>query len=207
MTVRPSSTRLAARLRAAVRPLTDPPLLPGPPAGIVAAGECVPPRPAAVLVPIVARGAELSMLFTVRTAHLANHAGQVSFPGGRIEEDDADEIAAALRETYEETGIGPDRVEPFGYLDCLATVSGYCVAPVVGFVRGDYQARPQPEEVAELFEVPLEVMLAPDCLQRRRVEWHGRLRDIYEFDWQGRRIWGATAAILRDLVRRMEKTA
>src|SRR5690606_25086511 len=138
------------RLRNAVRTLDDPPALstrsrivvPGPPLSV---------RPAAVLVPFVPRDARLSVLFTRRNANLRNHAGQVSFPGGGIDATDAGPVAAALRETREETGIDEAQVDPFGYLDCLDTVSGYCVTPVTGFVRSDYALRLHEDEVDEVF--------------------------------------------------------
>ena len=162
---------------------------------------------AAVLVPIVKRADGLSVLLTRRTDHLARHAGQVSFPGGRAEADDADAVATALRETHEEVGIDTSLLEPFGYLDCLETVSGYCVTPVVAWVEADYHAQPDPREVAEVFEVPLEFFLVPENLRRMRVEYRGRPREIIEFAHSGPRIWGATAAMLLNLVRRLEATS
>ncbi|HET6545416.1 MAG TPA: DUF1289 domain-containing protein [Rhodanobacteraceae bacterium] len=199
----------ASRLRRAVRALDDPPEAPG----RNAAGSAFPAdsggarQSAAVLVPLVCRAAGLSVLFTVRTERLRQHAGQVSFPGGRIEPGDADAVAAALRETEEETGIAPAHVCAFGYLDRFETISGYCVVPVTGFVNGDYRAEPDGVEVAELFEVPLAFILAHNRFRHQRVEWRGRAREFVEFDWHGRRVWGATAAILLNLVGRLEATA
>ena len=147
------------------------------------------------------------MLFTRRNVHLHQHAGQISFPGGGVEDSDADSVAAALRETDEETGIAPALVEPFGYLDCLDTVSGYCVTPVAGFVRG------------RLFDTPANgggrrgVRGAARVHPRTRKPaprtdlWRGREREIFALEWQGRRIWGATAAILKNLLDRLECTA
>jgi 8-oxo-dGTP pyrophosphatase MutT (NUDIX family) len=197
-----------ARLRRAARPLDDAPVAPGWNLAELAdvIDPKVPRRQAAVLVPIVHRGDALSVLFTRRTAHLRTHAGQISFPGGAIETTDADPVAAALRETFEETGIEPARVEPFGYLDGFETVSGYFVSPVTGFVSGDYRARPDPHEVAEVFEVPLDFILAPDRLKRLDFDWKGRTRTTFEFDWEGRRIWGATASIIRNLLQRLDTT-
>ena len=196
----------AARLRRAVRGLDDPPSAPAWNAGelVDAIAATTPRRAAAVLVPLVRRGDAISILFTRRNEHLRHHAGQISFPGGGVEAVDADSIAAALRETQEETGIAPALVEPFGYLDCLDTVSGYCVTPVVGFVGGDYSIRLQSAEVDEVFEVPLPFILEPQSLLRERILWRGRERDIFAFDWQGRRIWGVTAAILKNLLDRLE---
>jgi len=201
------SAPLEQRLPRAVRPLEDPPA-PG-------SGEAehadwpadLEHAAAAVLVPIVNRAGTLSILLTRRTDHLAKHAGQVSFPGGRAEAQDTDAIATALRETLEEVGIGPALLQPFGYLDCLQTVSGFCVTPVVAWLDPGYCARPDPQEVAEVFEVPLELFLQPQNLRRLRIEYRGRPREILEFAHDGPRIWGATATMLFNLVRRLEKTA
>lgn len=197
----------AARLRRAVRALDDPPIVPDWNALGWAEGPdaAVPARSAAVLVPFVRRDDELTLLFTRRTEHLRHHAGQISFPGGGVEAGDADAIAAALRETDEETGIAPAFVEPFGFLDRLDTVSGFRVTPVAAFVRGDYSLRLHAEEVDEAFEVPLAFILEPRSLRREHILWRGRERDIFAFEWQGRRIWGATAAILKNLRDRLEK--
>ncbi|MGA9423132.1 MAG: CoA pyrophosphatase [Rhodanobacteraceae bacterium] len=205
MTVSLADAISKSQLRRAVRALDDAPCAPGWNADELA--DLVDPhRPrqsAAVLVPLICRRAGISILFTVRSERMRQHAGQVSFPGGRIEIDDSDAIAAALRETREETGIEPTSIEAFGYLDSFETVSGYCVVPVTGFVEGNYRARPDGVEVAELFEVPLAFVLAPGRLRSRRVRWRGRLRDIVEFDWEGHRVWGATAAMLLNLARRV----
>lgn len=199
----------AARLRRAVLDLEEPPSAPGWNAGELSdafeTGSVR--RAAAVLVPFVRRDGSLSILFTRRNEHLRQHAGQISFPGGGVEDDDVDVIAAALRETDEETGIAPELVEPFGYLDCLDTVSGYCVTPVAGFVRGDYSVCLQSDEVEEVFEVPLAFILDPENLHRERILWRGRERDIFAFEWRKRRIWGATAAILKNLLDRLENGA
>lgn len=196
----------AAHLRRAVRGLDDPPSAPGWNAGELADAVdlAVPRRAAAVLVPLVHRGDVLSILFTRRNEHLRQHAGQISLPGGGVEAGDADVVAAALRETDEETGIASAQVDVFGYLDCFDTVSGYCVTPVAGFVDGDYSVRLHAEEVEEVFEVPFAFILDPDNLRRERILWRGRERDIFAFEWEGRRIWGATAAILKNLLDRLE---
>jgi 8-oxo-dGTP pyrophosphatase MutT (NUDIX family) len=194
------------RLRRAVRPLGDPPVEPG--WNLDELSDVIDPslprRRAAVLVPFVRREDSLSVLFTRRTAHMRTHAGQISFPGGAIEAGDADAVAAALRETEEETGIPPALVEPFGYLDGFETVSGFFVSPVTGFVSGDYRVKPDPDEVAEVFEVPLDFILTPDRLRRFDFDWQGRTRTTFEFEWDGRRVWGATASILKNLLRRLE---
>jgi 8-oxo-dGTP pyrophosphatase MutT (NUDIX family) len=194
---------IAQRVRVAVRRLDDPPQLPAS-ERIQTAGPLVRVRPAAVLVPFVPRDDGLSVLFTRRNPHLRNHAGQVSFPGGGIDPGDADAVVAALRETREETGIDEAHVDPFGYLDCLDTVSGYCVTPVTGFVRSDYAVRLHEDEVDEVFEVPFGYILEPDTLRSERIHWNGRDRDVFTFDWEGRRIWGVTAAILKNLLDRMQ---
>ena len=195
-----------ARLRRAARPLADPPGAPG--WNLAELSDVIDPnlprRSAAVLVPFVRRDDALSVLFTRRTAHLRTHAGQISFPGGAIEDGDTDAVAAALRETFEETGIERERVEPFGYLDGFETVSGHFVSHVTGFVTGYYCVRPYPVDVDEVFEVPLDFILAPNRLRRFDFDWQGRTRTTYEFEWDGRRVWGATAAILRNLLQRLE---
>ncbi|MBN8726893.1 MAG: CoA pyrophosphatase [Xanthomonadales bacterium] len=198
----------SGRLRQAVRPLDDPPAPPGWNLEAIADGldPAVPQRPAAVLVPFVQRADALSLLFTRRHPHLRQHAGEVSFPGGGADEGDSNAIVTAVRETGEETGIQPALIEPFGYLDCLDTISGYCVTPVAAFVRGDYSLRLQPDEVDEVFEVPLGFILARGNWRREEIRWQGRPREIFALDWQARRVWGATAAILMNLLERLERT-
>ena len=206
MKVFPTDLPDAARLRRAVRGLEDPPSAPAWNAGELA--DVFEPesqrRPAAVLVPFVRRATALSVLFTRRSERLRHHAGQISFPGGGIDAGDADAIAAALRETNEETGIAKALIEPFGYLDRFDTVSGYSVTPVAGFVHENYSVRLQEDEVDEVFEVPLAFILDPASLKREHLLWRGRERDIFAFEWEGRRIWGATAAILKNLLDRLE---
>ncbi|MGH8173987.1 MAG: CoA pyrophosphatase [Rhodanobacteraceae bacterium] len=196
----------ARRLRRATRALDDPPSPPGWNLAELSdfIDPSIPRRPAAVLVPFVRRGDALSVLFTRRTETMRVHAGQISFPGGAVEEGDADAVAAALRETEEETGIAQALIEPFGYLDSFETVSGYCVSPVTGFVDGSYQAHPDPNEVAEIFEVPLDFILTPDRLRRFDFDWQGRTRTTFAFDWEGHRVWGATASILKNLLERLD---
>ncbi|WP_419483211.1 NUDIX hydrolase, partial [Dokdonella sp.] len=179
-------------LRRAVRSLEDQPAPPGWNLPAIADGldSAQPQRDAAVLVPFVRRGDALSVLFTRRTQGMRQHPGQISFPGGGSEAGDSGPVATALRETSEETGIQRALIEPFGYLDCLATVSGYCVTPVTAFVRGDYVLRLQPEEVDEAFEVPLDFILTRQNWREEQIAWQGRLRDIRAFEWQHRRVWG-----------------
>lgn len=196
--------QLAALIRA-LRPLDDPPPPPGwNHAEIDDLLGTDAPRAAAVFVPLVPRAGGATVLFTLRTERLRNHAGQVSFPGGRIEHDDAGAVAAALRETEEEIGIARDLLQPCGFLDRFDTVSGFSVTPVVGRVPIDYRPMPDPNEVAEVFEVPLAFLLDRTNLQCFRVDSHGRSLVIYEYRHAGRRIWGATAAMLVNLLKRLE---
>jgi 8-oxo-dGTP pyrophosphatase MutT (NUDIX family) len=156
-------------------------------------------RRAAVLVPVVSRHADLTVLLTRRTAHLHDHAGQISFPGGRAEPHDPDAAATALRETEEETGIGADRIEILGALPEYVTVTGYRVTPVVGLVRAPFELRPDDFEVAEVFEVPLPFLLNPANHQRNAVVAQGHRRHYYAMPYRGYYIWGATAGMLMNL--------
>ena len=156
-------------------------------------------REAAVLVPLVERPGGLTVIFTRRTAHLASHAGQVSFPGGHTEEHDESAEAAALRETEEEIGLHRRHIEPIGRLDTYITRTGFRVTPVVALVRPPFELRPDPDEVAELFEVPLAVILAPGMPKRESRDLFGVPRWFYVFPWQDHSIWGATAGMLVNL--------
>ena len=155
--------------------------------------------PAAVLVGIVDQPSGLTVLLTQRTAHLSDHAGQIAFPGGRVEPGDADAIAAALREAEEEVGLPESHVEVIGRLDTYVTGTGFEVTPVVGFIRTPYPARPDPFEVAEIFEVPLDFLIDPKNLERGTREWRGTTRSYYVLPYQQRYIWGATAGMLVNL--------
>lgn len=161
------------------------------------------PVPAAVLVPIVDRPAGLTMLLTERASTLRNHAGQVSFPGGRIEAEDESPAAAALRETFEEIGLAPDRIEVVGYLDTYLTITGYAVVPVVGFVRPEFSLALDEFEVAGVFEVPLRVILDPSNHRLRRREVQGVEVAYYEIPYEDHHIWGATAGMLVGLQQRL----
>lgn len=151
--------------------------------------------PSAVLMPIVAR-AEPTVLLTERAAHLPRHAGQVSFPGGRVHDLDKDLIDTALRETHEETGIAAEFVSLAGFLDPYETGTGYAILPVVGLVREGFTLAADANEVAEIFEVPLSYLLDPANRERHSRTWQGRKRDYYAYTYQGHYIWGATAAML-----------
>jgi 8-oxo-dGTP pyrophosphatase MutT (NUDIX family) len=155
--------------------------------------------PAAVLVPIVMRPPELTVLLTQRSAHLAAHAGQISFPGGSVEAQDTDPVDAALRETEEEVGLPRSHVEVVGRLDTYVTSTGFEVTPVVGLVRVPYPVRPDPFEVAEVFEVPLAFIIDPANRQRHSREYKGRTRTFYALPYEQRYIWGATAGMLVNL--------
>lgn len=162
---------------------------------------------AAVLVGLVPRVAGWQVLFTRRTDALRHHAGQVSFPGGRIEPGDRDAAAAALRETSEETGISATLLTPLGYLDPLATVTGFRVLPLVAVVDPDHVPVADPCEVDEVFEVPFEHLMEPSNLRRICIEVGGRSRSVLEFvdrGIPGQRIWGVSAAILHNLRERLE---
>lgn len=161
---------------------------------------------AGVLIPIIERADTLSVLFTRRAAHLRYHAGQVSFPGGRMEPGDADVLATALRETREEVGIEPGHVRIAGFLPSLPTVSGYAVTPVVGLVSGDRPHIADPAEVERIFEVPLDFLLDPANRQRSVREVMGVQVPVSEFRYAGERIWGATASILLRLQTALEKS-
>jgi 8-oxo-dGTP pyrophosphatase MutT (NUDIX family) len=151
---------------------------------------------AAVLVGFVDRPDGVTVLLTQRTAHLADHGGQISFPGGRVEDSDADIVAAALRETTEEVGLPPSSVTVAGTLEDHGTVSGYRVTPVVAAIRPPFTLTLDPFEVAEAFEVPFAFILDPANRHCERVTRGDVVRDIYTFPYQGRRIWGFTARIL-----------
>lgn len=163
-------------------------------------------RPAAVLAPVVRRGRELTMLFTVRADHLRSHKGQISFPGGRRDETDASVAANALREAQEEIGLPPENVEIVGYLDDYPTMTRYLVTPVVGFVNGEPEIRPCADEVAEVFEVPLGFVLDPKNFERRLMSREGLNLPFFELNWDRHRIWGATAGILWNLASKVAET-
>lgn len=156
---------------------------------------------AAVLIPIVARESGMTMLLTQRTAHLRDHAGQVSFPGGRCEPADPDPVFTALREAQEEVGVDPAQVEVFGCLPEYLTSTGFRVTPVVGLVMPPLNLRLDDFEVAEVFEPPLEFLLDPANRRRDAIEYRGALREYWAMPWKGYYIWGATAGMLVSLQR------
>lgn len=169
--------------------------------------DLLPPGPlkeAAVLVGLVPRTQGTQVLLTRRTEALRHHGGQVGFPGGRIERSDRDPVAAALRESFEEVSLRAGQAQVLGYLDPFVTISAFRVMPVVAALDPDFVPVPEPGEVAEVFEVPLDYLMDPRGLRRIEVEHQGRLRHVFEYDWPGQRIWGATAAILFNLRSRLE---
>ncbi|MDQ8758180.1 CoA pyrophosphatase [Sphingosinicella sp. LHD-64] len=162
--------------------------------------------PAAVLVAVVDRP-EPTVILTMRPETMRRHAGQISFPGGRIDPDDDGPVAAALREAEEEIGLPPSQVEVIGVADVYRTVTGFEVTPVVGIVPPDLPLNPHPGEVAAMFEAPLAYLLDPAHQHERTAVWRGKERTYFEIEWEGRRIWGATAAMIVNLSRRLEVTA
>ena len=154
-----------------------------------------PPVPAAVLVPVIL-GPRPSILLTKRTSHLKKHAGQVSFPGGRIDPEDAHPEAAALREAEEEIGLDPSRVELIGRMADYVTGTGYRITPVLGLLPPGLTWRPSPHEVEFVFELPISVVLDPDAPRRELREASGRTREFWVWPHPEHFIWGATAAIL-----------
>jgi 8-oxo-dGTP pyrophosphatase MutT (NUDIX family) len=154
---------------------------------------------AAVLIPIVLRPSALTILLTQRTEHLRDHAGQVSFPGGRCEPGDDSATATALREAHEEIGLDPAQVEVLGVLDEYRTGTGFAVIPVVGLVKPPLEIKLDDFEVAEVFEPPLDFLLQPTNFSRHRIEYQGSWREYWAVPWQDRFIWGATAGMLMNL--------
>jgi 8-oxo-dGTP pyrophosphatase MutT (NUDIX family) len=162
-----------------------------------------PLTPAAVLVPLVMRSAGLQVLLTRRTDHLNDHAGQVSFPGGRREDSDVGSVQTALRETREEIGLTENFIEVVGLLDDYETGTGFRITPVVSFVSEGFTLDLDSFEVAEAFEVPLDYLFDPANHQRRSREFNGRRRHYYLFEYGDRVVWGATAGMLMNLYRRV----
>ncbi|SDF46905.1 8-oxo-dGTP pyrophosphatase MutT, NUDIX family [Limimonas halophila] len=184
---------LRARGQLSARRRGDDDLNPGLLDGLAAA------RDAAVLVPLICRPVGLHVLLTRRTGHLTAHAGQIAFPGGRVDPDDRDCVTTALREAREEVALDPAAVEVAGFLDPYITRSGYRVRPVVGLVRPDAHVRANPDEVAEIFEVPLAVFTEPGTRRTMAHPEAGAQRRYHEFPYGPHRIWGATAGMLVNL--------
>lgn len=191
----------------ALRPLSAPPTGPGwNHADMTELLGSTQRLPAAVLLGF-REGVQPRLVLTVRTDNLQAHAGQVAFPGGRCDPaDGGDALITALRESEEEIGLDRALVTPLGYLDCFETISGYCITPVVARIAAEAALYPAPGEVAEVFEVPLAFFLEPANLRRYTMEFRGRQRPMVEFVHGGHRIWGATAAMLFNLLQRMGRT-
>ena len=198
------SKRLADWLREATRPLNMPP--DGPEwnlhelEGLLPVGQ---PQPAAVLVGVVAHVHLPTVFLTRRNDGLRHHAGQVSFPGGRIELGDASPAAAALREAHEEVGLEAAQFTPLGYLDPLLTNTGFRVVPLLGLIAPGFVAVPDPGEVAETFEVRLDMLLDPLRLEKKQFQSGGRSRHVLQYRYDQQRIWGVTASILFNLRERL----
>jgi len=167
--------------------------------GFVAEGY----RDAAVLMPVIARHPDVTMLLTQRTPHLSSHAGQIAFPGGKIDATDEGPAAAAIREANEEIGLDPAKVATIGYLAPYLTRTGYRIIPVLGRVEPDHRLVLNAHEVDDVFEVPLAFLMSPANHFRKTRELLGAPRFVYEMPFEGRYIWGITAGIIRGLYERI----
>ena len=189
---------LADRLRAALAaPALDPPL-----EGDLPERRANAKVPAAVLIAVTDRP-DPGLILTTRREHLRTHAGQIAFPGGRIDPGE-DAVAAALREAHEELLLEPGLVEPIGRIEEYRTVTGFVVTPVLGVVPPDLPLEPHEHEVAGWFEARLDFLLHPDNQHQRSALFQGRTRHYYEIIWKDHRIWGVTAAIIVNLSRRLQ---
>lgn len=160
-------------------------------------------KEAAVLIPVVSREPEASVLLTQRTPHLSAHAGQIAFPGGKVDADDPSPIAAALREAEEEIGLSPALVEPIGYLSPYLSRTGYRIVPVLGRVNPAHELTINPHEVVDAFEVPLSFLMSAANHRRGSRLFMGKPRNFYEIPFEERYIWGITAGIIRGLYERI----
>ena len=192
---------LARQLRLALAQTDRGGLLPGD----LVEGDSGAGMPAAVLVAITRR-TDPGVIFTRRRDHLRTHAGQIAFPGGRIDPGDHDASAAALREAHEELGLPSHEVTLWGTADRYRTVTGFDVVPVIGEIPPDLPLCPHEDEVADWFEAPLAFLLDPANQRAVEADFEGRMRTYYQINWQDRRIWGATAAMLVNLTRRLQWT-
>lgn len=156
-------------------------------------------RPAAVLFGVIPRKEGPTALLTLRPNTMADHAGQVALPGGKVDPIDLDEVAAALREAHEEVGAHPDDVDVLGKASPYVTGTRYRITPVVGLLPADFQPVPEPGEVAAIFETPLSLLMDPKSFQMGETHYRGALRRYYEMPYNGYRIWGVTAGIIRRL--------
>ncbi|WP_084398350.1 CoA pyrophosphatase [Henriciella aquimarina] len=160
-------------------------------------------RAAAVLVPLIPRKGGATALLTHRPETMPTHAGQVAFPGGKVDPEDADEVEAALREAEEEVGVVPDSVELVARGAPYITGTAFRIVPVIGVLPADFVPRPDPTEVADVFEAPLSFLMSAHNHTRRSGYWNGQTRHYFEMPWEGHRIWGVTAGIIRALYERL----
>lgn len=158
------------------------------------------PVPAAVLIPLFLKNDTYHILFTKRTENLTHHRGQVSFPGGVSQPEDQDSLRTALRETWEEVGISPDEVDILGVLDDFLSIYDYLVTPYVGMVNAGHQLRINPAEIERIIEIPLSFLLRPDIFRIEEWNWQGRTYPLFFFDYEGDKIWGLTATILKQFL-------
>ena len=195
-----AEARLRAALASPAGPSSDFDLNPG-----IRLAPDRPLRPAAVLVPVWLRAERAGLILTKRSSRLKHHPGQIAFPGGKVDATDAGPAAAALRESHEEIGLPPDRVQILGTLPVHETVTGFAVTPFVGLIRGDFDPVPEAGEVDEVFTVPLAHVLDPARYAIERRRWMGVWRRYYAVPYGPYYIWGATARILRGLADRVRQ--
>lgn len=197
---------LIQRIRERLDPVGRVPGLPAMGDAVISGDHLDPPQdlvPAAVLVPLLWQGSEPHLLFTERAAHLKKHAGQISFPGGRIEPNGESPAEAAVRELEEETGIASSHVELLGQSDVYQTGTGFSVTPIVARLHDGYDLTPDPGEVADVFTAPFAFFMDPRNHRKESAMWKGRMRHFYAMPWQDRNVWGATAGMIKVLHQRL----